>query len=637
MNINKPISPTSKSLLTTYHQLSGRRKHLTKNSLVTTLAIGLLILTLTASNSIAASSKHSRQNLSETSQIGQSNAKNGTPEEFARGRILVMPRAGLPAQALTNILKEHNGKARKIGQSEIYIVNVPEYTEENIVAQLTHNPHLKFAELDYQFQSTTTTVNDPYVDYSWHLSKIDAPLAWDISQGSGVTISFLDSGLDSSIPDLVSNIVPGWNFWDNNSNTTDLTGHGTTVVGAAAATINNGIALAGIAGQSKIMPIRITDLNGYGYTSYMAQGLTYAADHGVRVANISYLNVQSSAAVQSAAQYMKNKGGLVTVSGGNTGALENFTETTAMIPVSSTEPDDTKSGFSSYGNYIALSAPGSNIYTTRIGGAIRVSSGTSQASPIVASVIALMMSANPKLSSTQIESLLFSTAVDLGPAGRDPYYGYGRVNAAAAVQAAKNATVTQDTEPPVVSILNPLEGAIVSGLVPVDIDATDNIGSTRAELWVNDTNVATDTTSPFAFTWDSAGAVNGTNSITVRVYDAANNMASATVDVTVDNPVQPPIADTQPPTIQIINPTAGSVSGSITITSNATDDSEASKISQSIYIDGVLKATGTGNTLSLNWNTRSKGVKAGSHTIQATAIDAFGNTSTTSVTVKVVK
>lgn len=548
-----------------------------------------------------------------------------------------MPRAGLPAQALTNILKEHNGKARKIGQSEIYIVNVPEYTEENIVAQLTHNPHLKFAELDYQFQSTTTTVNDPYVDYSWHLSKIDAPLAWDISQGSGVTISFLDSGLDSSIPDLVSNIVPGWNFWDNNSNTTDLTGHGTTVVGAAAATINNGIALAGIAGQSKIMPIRITDLNGYGYTSYMAQGLTYAADHGVRVANISYLNVQSSAAVQSAAQYMKNKGGLVTVSGGNTGALENFTETTAMIPVSSTEPDDTKSGFSSYGNYIALSAPGSNIYTTRIGGAIRVSSGTSQASPIVASVIALMMSANPKLSSTQIESLLFSTAVDLGPAGRDPYYGYGRVNAAAAVQAAKNATVTQDTEPPVVSILNPLEGAIVSGLVPVDIDATDNIGSTRAELWVNDTNVATDTTSPFAFTWDSAGAVNGTNSITVRVYDAANNMASATVDVTVDNPVQPPIADTQPPTIQIINPTAGSVSGSITITSNATDDSEASKISQSIYIDGVLKATGTGNTLSLNWNTRSKGVKAGSHTIQATAIDAFGNTSTTSVTVKVVK
>jgi thermitase len=565
-------------------------------------------------------------------------SKNHTREEWAKGRILVMPRAGLPARAFADILKEHGGRARKIGQSDLYIVELPEYSEEGTVVKLRNHPHLKFAELDYIIQSVLVP-NDPYYNYygdALHLPQIGAPIAWDITQGAGVTIAILDSGVDGAHPDLSANIVPGWNFYDINSDTNDVYGHGTRVAGAAGAITNNNMGVAAVAGQSKIMPLRVSDVNGYGYVSMIAEGLIYAADHGARVANASFVGLTNYPTIINAAQYMKSKNGLVIIGAGNTASQENFTVTTAMIPVSATDTNDVKAGFSSYGDFVVLSAPGDGIWTTYRNNSYWAATGTSMASPVVAGVVALMMSANTKLSSAEIENLLFSTAVDLGVAGRDPYYGFGRVDAAKAVQAAKVATSIQDTEVPVISITDPLEGAVVSGVVPVDIDVTDNVEVVRAELWVNDTSVAVDTASPFAFAWDSTGTQNGIAKLMVHVYDLANNMASSGIEVTVDNPTQSSIADTQSPVIQIINPVAGNVSGNVTISVNASDNSGATGISLWIYIDGSLKASGFGSTMSINWNTR-KNVKIGAHTIQVVAKDVAGNTSKASVNVNVVK
>src|SRR6185369_1486867 len=144
-----------------------------------------------------------------------------------------------------------------------------------------------------------------------------------------------------------------------------------------------------------------------------------------------------------------------------------------------------------------------------VGGGYSTAWGTSFSSPIVAATVALMMSANPKLSSTQIESLLYSTATDLGAPGRDIYYGYGRVNAAAAVQAALGATTTVDTQPPTASISAPGSSVTVSGLVPVSVSANDNVGVTKVELRVNGWAVATDTMAPYGFSWDSTTVANG--------------------------------------------------------------------------------------------------------------------------------
>lgn len=608
----------------------------------TPISIALIIfitfaICLIPTSSSAAPILHSQSSFNDAKLPDQSRVNRKNLGTFARGRILISPREGLPIRAFANILEEHNGQARKIGQSNLYIVDLPEYTEEDVVARLAHHPHLKFAELDH-ITHQAFTPNDPLYTSQWHLPKINAPIAWDTTQGSNVTIAILDSGANGSHPDLAGQLVPGWNLWDNNSDTTDLTGHGTYVTGTAAASSNNATGIAAVADQAKIMPIRVTPPDSGGtYYSTLAQGLIYAADHGARVANASFQNVSSSLSTQNAAQYMKDKNGLVTVSAGNTGVQEAYTPTTTMIPVSATDENDLLTSFSSYGDFVALAAPGTNIWTTDMNGNYSTVRGTSFSSPIAAGVIALMMASNPKLTNLDIEKLLYSTAVDLGNIGRDVYFGYGRIDAAAAVKAAIAASPSIDSQAPTVSIVNPLSGATVSGLIPVDIQANDNVGVTRAELWVNNTTIAVDTSPPFAFTWDSSGAPNGTANLVAYVYDAAGNSGSNMIGVNVSNSAPLPLVDSAPPTIAIINPVAGNVSGTVTISVNASDNNGSSNVTQSLYIDGALVATGTGSTLSFSWNSRSKKVKAGSHTIQAIAQDTAGNKSSTSVSVNVIK
>lgn len=551
-------------------------------------------------------------------------------EEFAKGRILIEPRAGLSAVGLEAILSNHRGKARKLGQSNLQIVDLPpDVSEKSIVESLKHHPHLKFAELDRRVK-TSFVPNDPYYGSQWHVAKVGTALAWDTTQGTGVTIAILDSGVDATHPDLAANMVAGYNLYNNNTDARDVCGHGTAVAGTAAASMNNGAGVAGIAGRAKIMPLRVayfdTSKNGcYAYYSTIANGLTYAADHGARVANVSFGGVAASAAIQSAAQYMKNKGGLVFVSAGNSGINENFTPTATMIAVSATDANDVKTSWSSFGSFTALSAPGAGIWTTSKGGIYQAWNGTSFSSPLAAGVAALMMSANAALGSAQIESMLFSTAVDLGSIGRDPYYGYGRVNAAAGVKAAVASLAPADMQRPTALIAAPLAGATVSGLVPVNVTAADNVGVARVELKANGTTVAIDSAAPYSFSWNSTGVPNGMATLVAHAYDAAGNSApSPSVAVNVANAAAPLVVDTIPPVLAIVNPVEGAVAGLVTVVMNASDNRGAAGILQQLYIDGVLKAQGYGATLSYSWDTRF--ITVGYHTLMAVARDAAGNT-----------
>ncbi|ODT78472.1 MAG: peptidase S8 [Nitrosomonadales bacterium SCN 54-20] len=559
------------------------------------------------------------------------------PLGWAKGRILVLPRAGLPEKELAKVLGEHGGKGRKIGQSNLYIVDLPaNASEKAVAARLAHHPAFKFAEIDQEVEPAFIP-NDPYYGSAWHLPKIGAPSAWDSSLGSGVTIAILDSGIDPNHPDLSPQLVSGWNFYENNSNTSDVYGHGTKVAGSAAAIANNAQGVAGVAAQAKIMPIRVSSTTGMGSWSAISSGLIYAADRGVKVANASFLGLTDSASVRYGAQYMKDKGGLVVVAAGNTGALQNYAVTTSMIVAAATDGNDNRTSWSSYGNYVSVTAPGAGIWTTTWGGGYGAVSGTSFSSPITAGVVALMMAAKPTLSNTQIESLLYSTAVDLGTVGRDPYYGYGRVDAARAVQAAAAAVVAGDTQAPAVSITSPAGGSSVTGLVGVNVTASDNVGVTRVELRVNSTTVAVDPTAPFAFAWDSTGVANGMVNLVAYAFDAAgNSKASTAVSVNVANGTTTVIKDTTAPQVKIVNPVAGTVSGNnVPISVNASDDSGTAGITYMLYIDGTLKATGKGSTLGYNWNLRN--IAAGAHTVQAVARDAAGNSASSSVTVTVVK
>lgn len=546
------------------------------------------------------------------------------PERFAAGRILVSPRAGLPVKEFDKIIKTHGAHAaRKLNGINVYVVDLPPGREKALQQALERNPHIKFAELDGEVEAQMTP-SDTYYASSWHLPKISAPAAWDTATGAGVTVAILDGGVDATHPDLAARIVPGWNYYDNNSNTSDVTGHGTKVAGVAAAAGNNALGVTGGAWNAKIMPMRITDPNGsITYYSIIANALTYAADKGARVANISFI-VSHVSAVQTAAQYMRSKGGVVVASVGNSGTYNANPNTASIITVAGTDSADNRASWSAYGPIVDVAAPGVSVYTTVKGGGYGAVSGTSFASPLTAGVVALMFSANPSLQPSQVDSILASTSDDRGTAGRDDYYGYGRVNAARAVAAAKGVVAT-DTQAPAVSLASP--GSTVKGIVAVNVSASDNVGVARVELYAGGVLLASDVAAPYSFSWDTTSRADGATTLQAKAYDAAGNVASSSVNVTVANSTA--AADTIAPVVSIGNPQAGAtVSGNVAISANASDNVSVTGLS--LYVDGALKATGN-SSLSFNWNTRKVG--KGYHTIQAVARDAAGNTTTKSVQV----
>ena len=544
------------------------------------------------------------------------------------GYILVSPRPGLPRAAFDKVLAAHGGKAiGRLDPLNVYVVTLPASVSGKAVAKLlSQHPHIKFAEPD-ALVPVDYVPNDPDYANEWHLRTLNTPAAWDIATGGGVTVAVLDSGVDATHPDLVAQLVPGWNFWDNNSNTADVFGHGTKVAGVIGATGNNAIGVVGIAFNSRIMPIRVTDTSGYAAISALASGLTYAADHGARVANMSFA-VQSYSTVISAAQYFMSKGGVVMNSAGNSGALDSTPASDALVSVSATTSTDVRASWSSYGPYVDVAAPGASIWTTTMGGGYGSVSGTSFSSPATAAVAALMMSANPKLAPTQIVDLLESTSVDLGTAGFDNYYGYGRVSAANAVAAAA-AGVPADTQAPSASITSPT-GGTVSGIVPVNVTASDNVGVARVDLLVNGTAIASDTVAPYGFSWDSTALAGTTAKLVARAYDAAGNAGSSvTVSVAVATAAPP---DTTPPAVSITSPTGGSVSGTVSVTTSASDNVGVARVD--LLVNGSVVASDTAAPFTFSWNTSS--LVGTSPTLVARAYDAAGNSaSSKTVTVSV--
>ena len=619
---------------------------------ITQSALGVLALTATGVSNVA----HA--------------APGATPELFAQGRILIQPRAGASRAQVDKAIKAHGGRrSGELKAINVQIIELPSTANPKAVAQMMRkNPNLKFAEVDGALPPAYFP-NDPQYSYAWHLPKISAPIAWDAAKGDDIIVAILDTGVDTTHPDLVDRLTNGWNFFDGNDDVTDVHGHGTAVAGAAAAASDNALGVTGVSLNSYIMPLRITDPQGYGYYSLMAQALITAADSGARVANISFLGVSMSSTVDSAAQYMRSKGGVVVVAGGNTGGLRNEPVSDAFTVVAATDSADVRASFSSTGDYIDIAAPGVSIRTTIRGGSYGGFSGTSAASPVTAGVYALMMSADPDASPAALDDALFDTAQDLGAAGWDQQYGFGRVNAAAAVNTLRG-TPTIDNEAPWVEIVSPKGGA-VSGVAAVDVDAGDNVGVVKVELYANGALVGTDTIAPYGYSLDTSIYSNESVSLEAVAEDAAgNSKSSGFVTVTVgdvgggsdggsgggtgDGGSGDSGGDVIPPTVDITSPGDGAtVSGTVTVRVSAGDDVEVARIV--LLIDGSEVDVVYGSSLTYEWtigggkgggkgggnkttsgngNGRNKKTSSsGQSTLTAIATDSAGNMSTDRVTV----
>lgn len=450
--------------------------------------------------------------------------------EFVRGRVLVKFNSNIGRDHARQIIAGLGARdADEIAGIGVHILDLPfQASESAFVRTFESRPEVEFAELDQILPAEQMIPNDPLYDNlnSWSLPKIDASGAWSVNTGSpSVTIAILDSGVDATHPDLASQIVPGWNVYNNNADTSDVYGHGTAVAGAAAAASNNGIGVSSVAWGCRIMPVRISDLTGMAPESTIASGLTWAAAHGARIANISYY-ITGSRTISSAAKNFQDNGGVVVAAAGNYGVAETVSDDPGVVTVGATDALDNLYSWSNHGRNLDLVAPG-NVYTTVRGGIYGVGGGTSFASPIVAGVAALVMSANPLLTSRQVEATLKQNADDLGVLGWDSDYGYGRINAARAVIAASAGPGSGDTLPPTISIMSPGSGAAVSGTVTVKVAATDDVGVMKGELYVDGALVGTSTSAPFNFKWNTRKARAGQHSLHSKAYDAAGNVGTS--------------------------------------------------------------------------------------------------------------
>lgn len=306
--------------------------------------------------------------------------------------------------------------------------------------------------------------NDPGFGYQWYLlnapgavqppgmgvsidgADVDAPDAWSRSRGSdAVRIAVIDTGVDAAHPDLGGKVDAAANFTAS-STTQDLSGHGTHVAGIAAASVDNGIGIAGMAPNARVMDVKVlaVDQNGNtaGDCADVADGIVWATDHGANVLNLSLGGPSPCSAMELAVRYAVSHGALVVAAAGNDGSTTRFYPAafSDVLSVAATTNRDQLAGFSNRAaSWVDLAAPGDGIVSTlptfaNGTGAVGYGylSGTSMAAPVVSGIAALIWSLTPPSTAARdVEGRILATARPITGTGID--FRYGRVDACAAV------------------------------------------------------------------------------------------------------------------------------------------------------------------------------------------------------------
>ena len=350
----------------------------------------------------------------------------------------------------------------------IFIVRVnPEYDFDYALAHLRNNPLIANVEPNFLVNKTAIPDDEYYPD-QWYLPRINAPAAWDLSQGSpDVLVAVLDTGVDYNHPDLADRIWKNSGEGDledgidndNNGYIDDIFGyctaspgdpakpydpmddnidrHGTRVAGIIAASTNNSLGIAGVDWNCKILPVKVLAADGYGTSESLINGIYYAMDQGADIINMS-LGSSSYSAVERDAIWEAYNSGIILIaaSGNNYGLIAYPAAYMPVISVGAADKNDQACSFSNYGSRLDIMAPGKYILSSGMDSSYQFGEGTSFAAPIVSGVAALLLAQNPALDLTEIEWVLEYSA-DMPEAYSNQQwvstYGYGRVNAEAAI------------------------------------------------------------------------------------------------------------------------------------------------------------------------------------------------------------
>ncbi len=306
-------------------------------------------------------------------------------------------------------------------------------TAGEVVAE---GPDVVFGPADLDLPLVDGLVNDQMRRNQWGLDLLQAEEVWGTADGEGQVIAIVDTGVDGEHPDLAPHLVEG-HAARGTDPTHDGHGHGTHVAGIAAAVAGDGFGTAGLAHRAAIMPVKVIDDDGLGYASDVAEGVLWAVDHGATVINMSLAGTQRSSVLEAAISHAVDQGVVVVAAAGNAFRDGNPAIHPAshpeVIAVASLSDRDSRSAFSSVGDWVDIAAPGTSILSARPGGVHGFASGTSMAAPLVAAAAALLLQADEELTNLDVAEVLRDTAVDIGAQGWDEEFGEGRIDVLAAL------------------------------------------------------------------------------------------------------------------------------------------------------------------------------------------------------------
>ncbi|HZJ55934.1 MAG TPA: S8 family peptidase [Myxococcaceae bacterium] len=397
----------------------------------------------------------------------------GTPGASAVPHALVVDfRDGTPAEVVAERARQW-GLSLRLNSVEGVRSGIAIAEEvDDVDAALTRirrEADVEEAEPLVRMEALAFTPNDPEFPKQWNLRMLHMPEAWERSRGKGVVVAVIDTGIAYEdrgdfvqVPDLAgAHFAAGYDFVHDTEHPNDDNGHGTHVAGTIAQRTNNGVGVAGVAFEARLMPLKVLDRAGIGNSADIADAIRWAVDHGAKVLNLSLGGPGYSAVMERAVAYARTKGAVVVCAAGNagTGQVSYPAAYAGAVAVGAVGPDGQLAPYSSWGEALDLIAPGGN---TRLGpgnGILQATidrtdfrkpvlaeyQGTSMATPHVAGVAALLFAAGAR-TPDEVEKALFQGAASEAGAWT-PRAGHGRLDALGALEALGKAGLPVDWAP----------------------------------------------------------------------------------------------------------------------------------------------------------------------------------------------
>lgn len=493
-------------------------------------------------------------------------------QKYMPGEILVKFSPGVSEEKIKNI---NNGHGTQVTYTSPYagflILKIPTTkTVEEMVEIYSKNPNVEYAvpnAITYAYM----VPNDPgYGQFQWNFKNgaggINLEPAWDISAGKSSTgdrviVAVLDSGVAyedyssyKKAPDLANtNFVSGYDFINNDAHPNDDNSHGTHVAGTIAQSTNNNYGVAGVAYDCSIMPVKVLNKQGSGTLQQLIDGIYFATDNGADVISMSLgfpPNYYPGVGLDNALEYAYQRGVTIVAAAGNdgTGTVGYPAAYEKCIAVGATNSGGSLSDYSNYGNSLDVVAPGGdgidrdgdgyvdgilqNTFNPNTKNPRDFSlwffSGTSMATPHVSGVAALLISKGAN-GPDEVRAAIQNKATDLGTSGWDKYYGYGLVNATAALDYIQSQTPVNN--PPVAEAGGPYSGTTGTAVKFDGSASSDSDGSIVSYYWdLGDGNTSSGATPEHAY------STAGNYTATLTVKDDKNDVGTDTATVEVINP-----------------------------------------------------------------------------------------------------